>query len=126
MLTQEELDSYRGQLQELIGRLSGDVTSLEGQVAHGLGGESGGGLSNLPIHLADLGSASHQSSVGLALLAREEGMLDECNAALARLEGGTFGRCEGCQRAIARKRLRSVPFARHCIDCARKRETAAG
>ena len=44
----------------------------------------------------------------------------ELDAALARLDGGTWGRCERCGGAIGRDRLRAVPEARFCVPCSRK------
>lgn len=44
--------------------------------------------------------------------------LEEIDAALARLEQGTYGTCERCARPIAAGRLEVRPTARRCIDCA--------
>jgi DnaK suppressor protein len=43
----------------------------------------------------------------------------ELEAALKRIESGTWGRCETCGGAIGRTRLRALPEARHCLPCAR-------
>jgi DnaK suppressor protein len=43
--------------------------------------------------------------------------LSETEAALARIEEGKFGRCDGCGRAIGRQRLLALPAARLCIEC---------
>ncbi|MEO7146821.1 MAG: TraR/DksA C4-type zinc finger protein, partial [Terrimesophilobacter sp.] len=37
---------------------------------------------------------------------------------LARLDAGTYGRCEVCGKRIAHARLEARPTARTCIDCA--------
>ncbi len=39
------------------------------------------------------------------------------DAALRRLEEGTFGQCEDCDRPIALKRLEAIPWASRCIPC---------
>lgn len=44
--------------------------------------------------------------------------LREVEAALARLDDGTWGRCEACGGAIGRIRLRALPEARRCATCA--------
>lgn len=54
----------------------------------------------------------------LGLTDLERGALAEIDAALARIERGTFGRCEACAGAIGRHRLRAVPQARLCLECA--------
>jgi RNA polymerase-binding transcription factor DksA len=43
----------------------------------------------------------------------------ELEAALARIEAGTWGRCETCGGAVGRTRLRALPEARQCLSCAR-------
>jgi DnaK suppressor protein len=52
---------------------------------------------------------------------RERVELVEIVAALARIDGGTFGRCERCGNAIGRQRLAAVPEARLCISCSELR-----
>jgi len=42
----------------------------------------------------------------------------DAEAALARLDAGTFGRCERCSARIGEARLEARPSARLCIDCA--------
>jgi DnaK suppressor protein len=44
--------------------------------------------------------------------------LDEIDAALARVEAGTYGRCERCGAAIGDERLDARPTARTCVGCA--------
>lgn len=43
--------------------------------------------------------------------------LDEIDAALSRLEAGTYGICERCGRPIAPARLDARPTARTCVSC---------
>jgi RNA polymerase-binding protein DksA len=116
------MEAYRRRLLALIQRHSSGVSGLWGEAQHGLGGESGGGISDVPTHLADLGNASYEEEMNFTLLDNQEGLLRECNAALARIDAGTYGLCEECHRPIAHGRLRASPYARHCINCARMRE----
>jgi RNA polymerase-binding protein DksA len=55
----------------------------------------------------------------LALRDRAEQQLDLVQAALARIDAGTFGLCLRCGQPIAPGRLEALPWAEHCIDCAR-------
>lgn len=43
----------------------------------------------------------------------------EIDAALARVEDGTYGRCERCGVEIPRTRLEARPSTVRCVDCAR-------
>ena len=50
---------------------------------------------------------------------RESAMarIAEVDAALVRLDEGSYGRCEHCGRPIAQERLRALPTATLCISC---------
>jgi len=48
-------------------------------------------------------------------------LLGEVDAALSRMEGGTYGVCEDCGERVALPRLFAIPEARWCIRCARER-----
>jgi DnaK suppressor protein len=56
-----------------------------------------------------------------ALLEQAEGHLAEIARAEARLEDGSYGRCERCGRPIAAERLAARPAAATCIACASRR-----
>jgi RNA polymerase-binding transcription factor DksA len=119
-MTQAEVNHYRRRLLALKKRLGGDLSELEEEVLRPVGGESAGNLSDVPVHLADLGTENFDKELDLDLLENEEHILVEINDALARIEQGTFGRCENCQRRISKQRLDALPYARYCIRCARK------
>lgn len=53
----------------------------------------------------------------LALRDRANQHLELVDAALARLDAGTFGRCLRCGKPIPDGRLEALPWAAHCIDC---------
>ena len=48
-----------------------------------------------------------------------QAVLAEIDAALARIEAGTYGTCTNCGNQIAVGRLEAQPWASLCIDCAR-------
>jgi len=45
------------------------------------------------------------------------GLLEDVQAALRRIEDGTYGICLHCEGDIGRKRLEAVPWAAFCIRC---------
>jgi DnaK suppressor protein len=53
----------------------------------------------------------------LALRDRAVQQLAQVEAAIARLDGGTYGQCLRCGRMIPEARLEALPWAAHCIDC---------
>ena len=65
-----------------------------------------------------------QEDIEFALIQIKAEMLNRINAALSRLEEGTYGRCFECGAEIAEPRLRALPFAGRCRDCEEACETA--
>lgn len=121
-MTKEKMDAYRQHLLALRNRLNGDVSHLAEEALRRNQKEASGNLSSMPIHMADIGTDNFEQEFTLSLLANEEQVLEEIGAALDRLEAGTFGRCEECQADIPRQRLEALPYARYCVECARKNE----
>jgi DnaK suppressor protein len=58
-----------------------------------------------------------ESQRGQQLREREEQHLVQIEAALQRIEEGTYGLCETCGKQIAPERLEVLPWAPDCIDC---------
>lgn len=120
-MNKTELEDFRQQLLRLQQRLHGDVSGLAGEALHQRGGGDAN-LSNVPLHMADLGSDNFEQENTLSLLQNEERTLSEIADALDRIDQGRFGKCEECETAIPKARLKELPFARYCVECARKLE----
>ncbi len=52
----------------------------------------------------------------------EEDILREIDAALERVETGTYGICEESGKRITKARLRAIPYTRYCVESAEKME----
>jgi RNA polymerase-binding transcription factor len=50
---------------------------------------------------------------------------EEIQAALARIEAGTYGRCEVCHNPISAARFDALPMARRCVRCQKQAESMA-
>jgi DnaK suppressor protein len=48
---------------------------------------------------------------------REHGLLRMVEAALGRIQDGSFGQCLSCKKEIDDKRLQAVPWTRYCLHC---------
>jgi RNA polymerase-binding protein DksA len=121
-MTKTELHAFRDQLIALRDRHNGDVSHLADEALRRTGGGAAGNLSNMPIHMADLGTDNFEQEFTLNLLQNEEQLLEEIGAAIERINQGKFGLCEECDGTIAKARLQAMPYARYCVDCARKLE----
>jgi len=70
---------------------------------------------------ADVASDLVEQEIQTTLERGERERLLEVEAALTRLEEGTYGRCESCGVAIDVERLLARPWARYCRRCAERR-----
>ncbi len=105
-MTPHELDTARHALVAERIRLHaelGEAIEAPGQMTYG----------------SQAAAASHvfEQQRDLALRDRATHQLELVDAALARLDGGTFGTCLRCGKPIADARLEALPWAAHCIDC---------
>ena len=118
----EDLVSYRQVLQTLRSRLRGDLDQMTDEALNRDATGGTGNLSNVPLHMADLGTDNYDQEFTLGLIENEQGTLELINEALDRMERGEFGQCVECAEPISKPRLQAIPYARHCIRCARKLE----
>jgi DnaK suppressor protein len=66
---------------------------------------------------ADSGQATAEKALVLSMAEGLVESLREVEAALVRIEKGTFGRCESCGNEIPADRLDARPVARLCLSC---------
>ncbi|GAC1532773.1 MAG: hypothetical protein NVS3B12_11180 [Acidimicrobiales bacterium] len=70
-------------------------------------------------HDPDGSTAAFSHSMTAGLLATAERRLEEADAALGRLDAGTYGRCATCDAPLDEERLAALPTTRDCVGCAR-------
>jgi RNA polymerase-binding protein DksA len=117
-MTKPELETYRQMLLALRNRMRGDVSHLADEALGANGAKSGN--SKAPVDLADVATDNFEQEFTLSLMKNQEEVLREIGEALERIRQGAFGRCEECQKPIAKARLQALPYTRHCVTCARK------
>ncbi|HEY1683482.1 MAG TPA: hypothetical protein VGG19_01850 [Tepidisphaeraceae bacterium] len=118
-LLSKDLDHYRNLLLAKRRELLGDMSSMEREA---LRSTTGSNLSNLPIHMADMGTDNYEQEFTLGLVEKDRVLLREINIALAKIHDGTYGVCEGTAKPISRARLEAQPWAKYSIEYARKLE----
>jgi RNA polymerase-binding protein DksA len=73
-------------------------------------------------HPADVATVTLDREIDYTLEENEERLLKAIDAALERIESGTFGSCRTCGKPIGEERLEALPYTTQCIDCKRKEE----
>jgi RNA polymerase-binding protein DksA len=117
-LKKSELDHFARTLDERKARLGDEIRRVLARTRNEryadilAGGDDAGDSS-----IADL-----LSDVAFAEVARDAGEVRDINAAQARIEAGTYGRCIDCGRPIGTKRLEAYPTAKRCIEDQQRRE----
>ncbi len=78
--------------------------------------DSSAELSHVTQHPADAASDAFEREKEFSILEQVEAELGDVDRALARLDNGTYGRCDACGEAIADERLATLPAARFCVQ----------
>ena len=115
-----DLDRFRTELESERERLKGAVDAVNHE--RSFAEETGELASGAGDHLGDHGSEVFQRELDNGLEDNAEHLVSEIDAALARIENGTYGTCVVCGRPIGEERLEAVPWATLCIDDQRKKE----
>jgi DnaK suppressor protein len=118
-LTPKELEHFRQLLLDKRRELVGDMSSMEREA---LRSTTGSNLSNLPVHMADMGTDNYEQEFTLGLVEKERHLVRDINRALAKIQDGSYGICEGTGKPIGKPRLEVQPWAKHSIEYARQME----
>lgn len=116
-LNPEELERYHHLLLQLRAKCTGGIAGLTGSALGENGNESS---SKMPTHPADLGTDTFEREFSLTLLQNHGDTLKLIDAALQRIQDGTYGVCETCGTRIPKLRLQAIPYASQCVACASK------
>lgn len=67
--------------------------------------------------VSDRASEAFEDELDMGLMAIEAAQLEDIDAAIKRIDDGSYGLCADCGRPVPRKRLEVLPFARRCLAC---------
>ncbi len=86
MVTPRELEHFRDLLLAKRREIVGDMSQMEREALRTGGGSN---LSNLPLHMADMGTDNYEQEFTLGLVEKDRNLLREINSALAKIMDGT-------------------------------------
>ena len=121
-LTATDLKHFKQMLLEKRLEILRNVMEIEGEALKKSRLDASGDLSSMPIHMADLGTDNFEQEFALGLMDGERKLLREIDSALERISNGTYGICPATGQPILKARLEAQPWARYCIEYARKLE----
>ena len=114
-LSKKELEEYRNLLLAKRRQLFAMLNGMEQEALRSPGGQ----LSNMPVHMADMGSDVYEQDFTLGMAEAERKILVEIDAALQRIEDKTFGVCQMSGKPISKARLDAKPWAKYTIEAER-------
>lgn len=113
-----DLDRRRAELLDLRSRVLGAAQDLvEGDDDQSELSSAAGDQ-----HIADHASDMFDREVDESLEENASQLVQEIDAALGRMDAGTYGTCARCGRPIPEERLDAVPYATLCVECKRVEE----
>jgi DnaK suppressor protein len=114
---------FRDLLLDRRRQVANALDNLQKENAGSLEDESGELVSgSADQHMADTATQTVEREIGNTLELHDERLLVAIDAALTRIEAGTYGKCVNCGAQIPEERLEAMPWATLCIDCKRKEE----
>ncbi len=75
--------------------------------------------------VSDRASGGFEDELAMGLMRIEAAQIEDIEAAIERIDVGTYGVCVDCGKVIPRKRLEVLPFAQRCLDCEGTKERRA-
>ena len=110
----KQLEKYKKQLLEQRERLAGQLNENQRQTFEF-------GLEEMPDPV-DAAVQDRSQTIMLSISESERDLIDQTDAALQRIELGSYGTCANCGQDIAPARLDAVPYASYCMKCQEKME----
>lgn len=121
-LSAKELSEYKEILLQARAELIARVTGLEDEALR----SSGGNLSNMPLHMADIGTDTFDQDLAIGMAETERELLREIDEALDRVVAKTYGVCQLTGKPIPKARLDAKPWAKYTVEAARQIEKMGG
>jgi len=121
MSTTVDTEDFRRRLEEERKRVVDAIENLHTENPGSLADETDES-SYQDNHLGDIATATFDREMASTLEDNSNHVLAEIDAALQRIESGTYGVCERCGQPIDVDRLVALPWATLCIEDKRKQE----
>jgi len=118
MLRREELQEIKELLRDMKKRI---MTDLDARIkTSGLSDEREIG------DIFDDADMEQNREFNLMLSNREKEKVEQLDAAIERIDEGSYGICEDCEENIPMGRLKALPFTTLCVKCKSRREAEEG
>lgn len=117
--SEEELEHFKVRLLSLQEEVSEEVENLKKSIGE-LDDNEDDVSSSLDHHPGDIGSEEQTKEYDYVQIERNLKKLKQINAALDRIDNGTYGVCEDTGKKISKERLEAVPYTRLSMEAQKK------
>ena len=118
----EDFEKFKIQLIELKRKISCEIRHLTEENISKSQREASGEISSYTYHMADMATDSFDREFSYTLASNERDLIYLIDEALSKIDSGTYGVCERCNKKILKKRLKTIPYARYCLACQEEEE----
>ncbi len=125
-MDKEELQKFKAMLVTERNKLVEGLDHIERDNLNRSQRDASGDLSGYSFHMADQATDNFDREFSLDLASAEQNILNRIDEALHKIDEGTYGVCENCEKPISQKRLKAVPYAKLCIKCKEDEEKKSG
>lgn len=117
-----KFEPYRKLLLKAKEQIVGDLRQLSNDHSESTNDRSGD-ISGHAMHMADVATDMYDREFLLGLASNDRELLYQIDEAMGRMEEGTYGLCDSCQKSIPVTRLKAIPHVRTCLKCQEKLES---
>jgi len=114
-LEKKQLEYFKKKLEKLKENILHDMKNMNGMT--GIDGAKSG--ADAPaghgLHMADVATDMYDREFNLGLASNERELLQRVDAALKRIEDGTYGICLKSKKSIPQARLKAIPYAEYTV-----------
>jgi len=118
----KESKKYKELLMKEREKAGGELSHIANETLNKSARDASGDLSGYSYHMADMASDDYERDFSLGRATEEQKLLYLIDEALKRIEEGTYGRCQQCNKPISKKRLLALPYTALCIECQKSNE----
>lgn len=116
-MEKEDLMKLKAQLEVERAKIADGLSHIERDNLNRSQRDASGDLSGYAFHMADMATDNFDREFSLDLASNEQVLLNRIDEALKKIQDGSYGVCENCEKPISFKRLKAVPYAKLCIKC---------
>ena len=120
-MDKQQLKQFKQMLLQERAKFAGEIKSIA-RDASKTPREASGDLSSYTIHMADMSADAYDRELAMNIAESSQEVLYQIDEAIKRIDDGTYGLCQTCQKPIGISRLKVVPYTSMCIECQRDKE----